>query len=169
MKKTNLQKTEFIKEAVHAQAHAVPAAIAQSQVDSPDAWYNKLGLQILERTYDLPSGILKHLIAIESKGNPKAKSHRGAMGLFQIMPYSQSGFSGNPYDPIQAAQFAAQKISRDAKELGGYKHALAAWNWGRHNVINHGIENLPAETHKFLDHFKRMGVVADELIPDEGW
>jgi soluble lytic murein transglycosylase-like protein len=138
----------------------VPAVIHQQlQTDSPENWYKRVGGPALEKMYKLPKGILKHLIEKESKGDPKAKSQRGAMGLFQIMPAAQSGFSGNPYNPVEAAKYVAETLAKNIRHFGDNELALAAYNWGRGNVIRKGLENAPEETRQFLDFFRNRGIL----------
>lgn len=156
-----MDKIQFIKlkhiVEVHAQP-SMPPAMVHIQTDSPDVWYNKLGLSHLENKYLLPLGLLKYVIEIESKGNPNARSGKGASGLFGIMPAAQSGFTGDPLNHIEAAHFAAKTLSSLKQHFGNWGEALAAYNWGRGNVIRKGIHNAPEETKNYLSFFKSKGI-----------
>ncbi len=125
---------------------------------TPEEWYNILHLDTLETTHHLPHGLLKHLIEIESQGNPTVVSRRGAKGLFQIMPASVSGFLGDPLNPIEAAEHAARTLRDLYSHFKSWGEALAAYNWGRGNVIRHGLENSPLETKNYIKHFKNRGI-----------
>jgi soluble lytic murein transglycosylase-like protein len=160
----SLKLEEFIKsqyiiqEQIH-QTTTMPPAITHKQQESPDVWYAKLGLNSLEKAYGLAPGILKHMIEIESKGNPHAKSQRGAKGLFQIMPAHISGFNGDPFNPLEAAEWAAKTLKSLLDTFGNYSEALAAYNWGRGNVIRKGLKNAPEETKKYISFFQDRGIV----------
>lgn len=160
----SLKLEEFIKPQYLIQEHlhqttTMPPGIIHKQQESPDVWYAKLGLSSLEKAYGLAPGVLKHMIEIESKGNARARSQRGARGLFQIMPAHISGFHGDPFNPVEAAQFAAKTLKTLLDKFGNYSEALAAYNWGRSNVINKGLKNAPEETQKYVSFFRDRGIV----------
>jgi len=134
-----------------------------------DYWYEKSKGAVQEAAHGLPKGMLKLLMEKESMGNPLAKSRAGASGLYQIMPKSISGFSGNPFNPEEAAKFAAETLKKHYDHFNDYHLALAAYNWGRVNLKRHGVENMPPETRKFVKFFKDRGVKknAAETPPPE--
>lgn len=142
-------------------AMSMPPAVYQKPAYmTPNHWYQFINGKSLEKAFGLAPKILLHMIEKESKGDPMAKSNKGAKGLFQIMPPSISGFTGNPYDPIQSAKFVAETLKSYLDHFdGSYEKALAAYNWGRGNVARKGLDNLPAETENYLDYFKRKGVI----------
>jgi soluble lytic murein transglycosylase-like protein len=129
------------------------------QKESPDIWYKRVGGPALEKAYGLKRGILKALIHIESKGDPLAQSHKGAKGLFGIMPPEKSGFKGDPFNPMEAAKFAAQTLANLISKFGDYEKALIAYNWGRGNLIRKGLELMPEETQKYIQFFKDFGIL----------
>ncbi len=89
--------------------------------------YSKYGFTAQEQA------ILKTQIAQESRFDPTARSHVGAMGLAQIMPATAKQFGvSNAYDPRQAIEGQA-KIMRDLlKHSGGnWNQALAFYNAGK--------------------------------------
>ncbi|MEI6388154.1 MAG: NFACT RNA binding domain-containing protein [Spirochaetota bacterium] len=137
----------------------VPSILSEMNESATEFWYRKMKGKEIESKYALPRGLLKHLIEKESKGNPLAVSQRGARGLFQIMPVNISGFTGDPFDPRQAAHHAAKTIKEMKDKFGSYEEALAAYNWGETNLRQFGIENAPKETRKFLKFFKSKGLI----------
>lgn len=181
MKKTKLPITKFTRaeldEALAAlppQEVVIPAAQVSkisNNAEDPEVWYQRLNGRQLELAYDLPIGILKYIIEIESKGNPTAVSSRGAKGLFQLMPPHISGFTGNPFNPFEAVGHVAKQLSKDIKELGSVTLGLAAYNWGRKHVINKGIDKAPPETLNFLDFFRAKGIIPKDSIfsNTDGW
>jgi soluble lytic murein transglycosylase-like protein len=159
-----LKTKEFIKEAVSIPPpKPIPQVINKNHHYKFDSdtlsnfWYNILELEKLENAHNLPKHILKYIIQKESEGNPAALSARGAKGLFQLIPIEKV----NPLDNLKAASHVAEKLSRDIKDLGSIKLALASYNWGRHNVINKGLEQAPLQTKDYLDFFKKNGIIKE--------
>ena len=141
---------------------SLPPGIIHMQRESPDFWYEFLHLKELEQANGLADGILKHLINVESHGDPKAKSQCGARGLFQIMPKNISGFDGNPLNYIAAAQYAAETLKKLHDHFGNYEDAVAAYNWGRGHVNRDpSLHTAPEETKKYVQAFKNAGIVKD--------
>ena len=157
-------------QAAHPPHIPPPAIVHNMKREDPETWYQKLHGKEIEKAYNLPFGILKHMIEIESKGDPFAVSRRGAKGLFQLMPAHISGFTGDPFNPVQAVNHVAQQLSKDIRDLGSVTLGLASYNWGRKHVINKGLQQAPAETLSFLDHFRNKGIIPrDPMFDDDGW
>ena len=171
---TNLPITSFIKpesivEAAHAMPvqHNRPAIIDYQSGYTPEYWYNKLNLASLENKFNLPSKLLLHLIDIESKGDPNARSKKGAEGIFGVMPAHISGYTGNIKNPAETAIWVAGELRRLADRFGGYEKALAAYNWGRGHLARKGYKNIPKDTVKYVNHFKKKGVLG--VYPKDSW
>ena len=156
---SKLDKSAFIKEAAAMPPAAPPVQIAMNKLaQAPEDWYAKLGLKTLEAAHGLPEGLLKHLIAKESSGDPRAVSPRGAKGLFQIMPAHISGFQGDPFNPIEAALYAAKTLRDLANHFDTWEEVLAAYNWGRGNVNRKGLSKAPKETRNYTKFFRSKGI-----------
>jgi soluble lytic murein transglycosylase-like protein len=158
---TNSFTRESIEEAIQAAPPINPPALVQ-QADtktSPADWYSKLGGPRLEKMYGLLPKTLLHIIDIESKGDPNAISHKGAKGLFGIMPGPKSGFYGDPFDPMESSIFVARELSKLVRQLGSYEKALAAYNWGRGNVSRKGLHKAPKQTRDYLEFFRSKGIL----------
>ena len=70
------------------------------------------------------------LIRVESNYQPRAKSHKGAMGLMQLMPSTAREYKvRNPYDP-KANIEAGIKHLKSLIDRFGLELALAAYNAG---------------------------------------
>ena len=90
--------------------------------------------------YDMPLE-LKYLPVIESAFNPRAKSHAGAMGLWQFMSATgkRYGLEINSLvdercDPIKSS-YAAAKYMKDLYEIfGDWTLVIAAYNCGPNNI-----------------------------------
>lgn len=74
--------------------------------------------------------LVRALIQVESNYKPRARSHRGAMGLMQLMPATARAYKvGNPYDP-KANIAAGVKHLKSLIDRWGVELALAAYNAG---------------------------------------
>jgi hypothetical protein len=74
--------------------------------------------------------LVRALIQVESNYKPRARSHKGAMGLMQLMPATLRIYNvRNPFDP-QANIEAGVKHLRSLIDRFGIELALAAYNAG---------------------------------------
>jgi len=167
----SLPKSRFIKEDVDAQAMENPSALIQyARSMSPGQWYVTLKLDKKESKYNLPKGILQHLIDIESKGNLDAKSSKGAKSLFGIMPSGKSGFMGNINDPVETAEFAAKTLHDLIRYFGNsIEEGLAAYNCGMGTLSKRGIQNVPLQTKKYLKFFREKGIIPQNGVDVGSW
>lgn len=106
------------------------------------------------RKYGLDPGIVTRQIAAESSWNPAA-FNRGskATGLMQITPIAAKdmGYATPPADPLENIRAGVRFLAKQVKGFDGdVAKGLAAYNWGRGNVIKHGMEKMPAETRNYL-------------------
>lgn len=76
--------------------------------------------------------LVSAIIQVESKGNPKAVSHRGAMGLMQIMPEIAYKFEvKNPFNPDENVKAGKRLFREELQRFNGDIFlALAAYNAG---------------------------------------
>jgi hypothetical protein len=108
--------------------------------------------------FDVPESWIRAVMRVESYGNVRAISPKGAMGLMQIMPptwdelRARHGLGNDPFDPhdniIVGAAYLAQM--RDRYGMPG---ALAAYNAGPARYEEHKLIGvpLPGETEAYLD------------------
>lgn len=142
--------------------------------------YIDMTMSQLETLYGLPEEALKHIMYKESKGEVGALNKKsGAAGPFGIRPYPHSEFKGNPFNPGEAAEYASQIIQqyesdftkkvnmRDNKfptlqynmnKYGSFICAVAAYNWGKSNVLNKAIDNAKPETKDYINQFLKNNV-----------
>jgi soluble lytic murein transglycosylase-like protein len=74
--------------------------------------------------------LVSALIQVESNYRPRARSHKGAMGLMQLMPATARQYKvRNPYDP-SANIAAGVKHLKSLIDRWGVEMALAAYNAG---------------------------------------
>lgn len=107
---------------------------ASAKVQANAAKYNFAGL---ESKYNLPSGMLAALHAIETGNTGKTGqvSSAGAKGGFQFMPDTAKRFNVNPMDMQQSAEGAAKYMSYLLELFkGDLEKAVRAYHAGEGNV-----------------------------------
>lgn len=82
------------------------------------------------RKYGVPEDLFKRLIQQESNWNPKARSHKGAYGLAQLMPGTARYLGVNPRDPKQNLEGGAKYLAEQYRKFKSWRLALAAYNAG---------------------------------------
>jgi soluble lytic murein transglycosylase-like protein len=110
----------------------LPSSIARAE-------YAGLVQQAAEQ-HGLDPRLLDAVIHAESAYKTGAVSHKGAMGLMQLMPGTAARYGvTDPHDPAQNIFGGARYLS-DLMSLFGSNVtlALAAYNAGENNVIKHG-------------------------------
>jgi soluble lytic murein transglycosylase-like protein len=89
--------------------------------------------------YGIARGLVRGVAWVESRGNPLAKSPKGAIGVLQLMPATAASLGVDPHDPAQNIDGGVRFLAQLIKHYGGDVHkALAAYNWGPGNVSKHG-------------------------------
>lgn len=103
--------------------------------------------------HGLDPALLHAVIQTESAYNPGAVSHKGAMGLMQLMPGTAARYGvKDPYDPEDNI-FGGARYLRDLLGMFGadVKLAVAAYNAGEHNVMKYGYQIPPfSETKDYV-------------------
>jgi soluble lytic murein transglycosylase-like protein len=109
--------------------------------------------------FRIPESLIKAVIKQESGFNREAVSHKGAMGLMQLMPDTADALGvGDPFD-MQENVFGGTRYLRELINLygGNLNEALAAYNAGPDRV-KEGVPEIP-ETKDYvksvLDHYER--------------
>ncbi|MFV0291704.1 MAG: lytic transglycosylase domain-containing protein [Paracoccus sp. (in: a-proteobacteria)] len=94
--------------------------------------------QAMARKYGIPEALFLRLVNQESRWNPNARSHKGAMGLAQLMPGTAAKLGVNPRDPIQNLEGGARYLRMMYNQFGDWRLALAAYNAGPGAVKKYG-------------------------------
>ena len=98
----------------------------------------------IEDGLELPSGVLKALMMAESGGDVNARSSKGALGAFQLMPKTAEDHGANPFNLHEAAMAAGNELKWQLRShKGDLDKALASYNYGHGNVRKRG-SNLQA-------------------------
>ncbi|KAE9628564.1 lytic transglycosylase domain-containing protein [Parasedimentitalea maritima] len=90
------------------------------------------------RQHDIPEDLFLRLVQQESNWNPNAKSHKGAIGLAQLMPATARALGVDPEKPKQNLEGGARYLARQYQKFGSWKLALAAYNAGPKAVEKYG-------------------------------
>ena len=90
------------------------------------------------RRHNVPEELFLRLVQQESNWNPHAKSHKGALGLAQLMPATARSLGVNPKDPYENLDGGARYLSRQYRKFKSWRLALAAYNAGPEAVERYG-------------------------------
>jgi soluble lytic murein transglycosylase-like protein len=82
------------------------------------------------RKHGVPEDLFLRLVQQESGWNAQARSHKGAMGLAQLMPDTARLLGVDPRDPVQNLEGGARYLKQQFTKFGNWPHALAAYNAG---------------------------------------
>ncbi|WP_277023171.1 MULTISPECIES: lytic transglycosylase domain-containing protein [Paracoccus] len=88
--------------------------------------------------HGIPEDLFLRLVQQESGWNPNARSHKGAMGLAQLMPGTAAKLGVNPTDPVQNLNGGARYLRMMYNQFGNWTLALAAYNAGPGAVQKYG-------------------------------
>ena len=88
--------------------------------------------------HGIPEDLFLRLVQQESGWNPNARSHKGAMGLAQLMPGTAAKLGVNPNDPVQNLNGGARYLRMMYNQFGNWTLALAAYNAGPGAVQKYG-------------------------------
>lgn len=104
----------------------------------------------LARKHRIPQVLFVRLIQQESAWNPLAISHKGAIGLAQLMPGTAKYLRVDPYDPKQNLEGGARYLREQYDTFGSWQLALAAYNAGPGAVRDHGGVPPYRETQNYV-------------------
>ncbi|MEL6464492.1 MAG: lytic transglycosylase domain-containing protein [Pseudomonadota bacterium] len=82
------------------------------------------------RRHGVPEDLFLRLVQQESGWNPKAKSHKGAYGLAQLMPATARSLGVDRTDPAENLEGGARYLKAQYRTFGSWRLALAAYNAG---------------------------------------
>ena len=104
-----------------------------------------------ENRHRLPLGLLDALIWTESRYNPMALSHAGAVGLAQLMPGTAGELGvANRYDPVASIEGGARYLRQMLDRFGSVHLAIAAYNAGPNAVARAQGIPLNGETPNYV-------------------
>lgn len=80
--------------------------------------------------HGVPADLFLRLVDQESRWNEKAVSHKGALGLAQLMPQTAARLGVNPRNPADNLEGGARYLRQQYDRFGSWRLALAAYNAG---------------------------------------
>ncbi len=129
----------------------LPSGTSSSRLRAPGG---ELGQLIDYYAHDrgLSPQLVQAVIQVESAFNERARSHKGAMGLMQLMPDTARSLQvSDPYDPAQNIRGGTLYLRRQLDRFDGdLTLALAAYNAGPNAVVNHGGVPPYRETRNYV-------------------
>lgn len=102
------------------------------------------------RKHGVPEDLFARLVQQESGWNPTAKSHKGALGLAQLMPATAAQLRVDPMDPKENLEGGARYLAQQYRTFGSWRLALAAYNAGPQAVEKHGGVPPYKETQNYV-------------------
>jgi soluble lytic murein transglycosylase-like protein len=82
------------------------------------------------RRHGVPEDLFLRLVQQESGWNAKARSHKGAYGLAQLMPGTARTLGVDRKDPVENLEGGARYLKQQYRAFGSWRLALAAYNAG---------------------------------------
>ncbi len=102
------------------------------------------------RKHGVPEDLFLRLVQQESGWNPNAKSHKGAVGLAQLMPKTARKLRVNPRVPQQNLEGGARYLRMQYNRFRSWRLALAAYNAGPEAVQKYGGVPPYRETRNYV-------------------
>lgn len=114
-------------------------------------------ISLASRKFGVNEDLVRAVIRAESGFRPDAVSHKGAVGLMQLMPDTAREMGvGDPYNPVENILGGVRYLKKLLNRYDGdVDRALAAYNWGMGN-LERSAGNLPEETRLYLVTVKRF-------------
>jgi hypothetical protein len=104
--------------------------------------------------YGVSAALIRSVIRHESAGDPAAVSHKGAVGLMQLMPATARSLGVRcAFDPRQNVMGGTRYLREMRDRFGSWREALAAYNAGPTRVESG--RGLPLETRSYVEHVLR--------------
>ena len=100
--------------------------------------------------HGIPEDLFLRLVQQESGWRVDAKSHKGALGLAQLMPATAKRLGVDPSDPHQNLDGGARYLARQYRDFGSWRLALAAYNAGPEAVRKYGDVPPYKETQNYV-------------------
>ena len=100
--------------------------------------------------------LIKAMVQVESNGKQRARSHKGAIGLMQLMPKTAKELQVNPFDPQENIRGGVYYIRKMAEKFQDLDSALAAYNAGPNAVKSYGAVPPYKETREYISKIRKL-------------
>jgi soluble lytic murein transglycosylase-like protein len=109
-------------------------------------------VQSISREHGVDPRLVDAMVRVESAYDPNAVSHRGAMGLMQLMPETAERLGvDDPFDPEMNIRGGVREFSRLVQQYSGnLQFALAAYNAGEGAVAKYRGVPPYSETRNYV-------------------
>ena len=150
-------------------AHAEPASTPSAELAV--SWQSFIDEAATR--FSVPASWIRAVIQIESKGNPKALSPKGAVGLMQLMPNTYAelriryGLGADPTDPHDNI-VAGTAYLRDMRKRFGTGGFLAAYNGGPQRYKDHLATGRPLADETVTYVAKLVPLLSGGPVDDDG-
>lgn len=98
----------------------------------------KTNVNQLANYHQMDNALVHAVISVESGYQQSAVSHKGAIGLMQLMPATASYLRVNPHDELSNIDGGIRYLKEQLQRFQRIDLALAAYNAGPQNVIRYG-------------------------------
>jgi soluble lytic murein transglycosylase len=135
-----------LRELPRLRSPAEAVAMRHRRARSYDPLVERVGRQV-----GVPPALVKAVIHAESAFNPRAVSHKGAMGLMQLMPATARSLGvAEPFTAEQNVEGGTRYLRELRERFGSWTMALAAYNAGPDAVVKFGGVPPYRETQKYV-------------------
>ena len=130
----------------------------------------------LSSHYGYDPALIVAVIMTESSFNPSSRSHRGALGLMQLLPNTAESLAEETYrpwagehallDPTLNVSLGVRYLAKLHKRFGSLETALAAYNYGPSRIDDMIQRGLPVPmdyTRRVLDQYQQVRSVEDSV------
>lgn len=142
----------------------------------PESDRRRLGMLLtdLSTHYGYDPSLIVAVIMTESSFDPRSRSHKGAVGLMQLLPNTAESLAEETHrrwsgehtllDPTLNISLGVRYLAKLHKRFGSLDLALAAYNYGPSRVDEmrrHGVPIPMDYTQRVLDHYREVRRVED--------
>ncbi len=150
----NYQNREIEPGSMAAELNAIRHRILADPFPIPEKLdhgsFMQVAIEMAER-YDIPKQTFFNLVTAESNWNVAIVSHRGAIGLTQLMPGTAEELGVNPWDGYENLEGGARYLRQQYDRFGTWELALAAYNAGPGAVAKYGGVPPYEETQEYVE------------------
>lgn len=127
------------------------------QINSRQRAHLAVTIQEMAPRFDLDPALVLEVVRAESNFNPRARSHKGALGLMQLIPSTARRFGvKDPFEPMQNLKGGMAYLSWLLQRFrGDLELTLAGYNAGEGAVERHGGVPPYAETRDYVKRILR--------------
>jgi len=152
--------------------------LAALSPDLDDSQRRRWGMLLtdLSSHYGYDPALIVAVIMTESSFDPSSRSHRGAVGLMQLLPNTAASLAEETYrpwsgehallDPTFNISLGVRYLAKLQRKFGSLEVALAAYNYGP-SRINEMIQRgspVPMDyTRRVLNHYQKVRSVEDSV------